>query len=305
MINETNNILKNLILSSRPKQWTKNLLVFLALFFSLNEAWEISNIDDFLFLLTKTTISFFIFCFLSSSIYFINDSLDKDKDILHPQKYKRPIASGAVSIKTAILTSLILGIISITSAFYLNKNFGILSVTYISIMFFYSLYLKKFIVLDVLIISLGFVLRTISGAIVIDVPISNWLYICTGIGALFIALSKRRSELDSGGENIIQQRQSLQLYNTRQLDISMLICGTLVLTSYTLYTIQATNLPNNNIMLVTVPFVLLGLIRYSYSTIYKKLGQTPENIITSDFILISIILLWLITSSGILFIFRN
>lgn len=305
MANQTNNILKNLILSSRPKQWTKNLLVFLALFFSLNEAWEISNIDDFLLVLTKTTISFFIFCFLSSSIYLINDSLDKDKDILHPQKYKRPIASGVVSIKTAIITSLILGIISITSAFYLNKNFGIISVTYISIMFFYSLYLKKFIILDVLIISLGFILRTISGAIVIDVPISNWLYICTGIGALFIALSKRRSELDSGGENIIQQRQTLQLYNTRQLDVSMLICGILVLTSYTLYTIQATNLPNNNIMLVTVPFVLLGLIRYSYLTIYKKLGQTPENIITSDFILISIILLWLITSSGILFIFRN
>ena len=305
MVNQTNNILKNLILSSRPKQWTKNLLVFLALFFSLNEAWEISNIDDFLLRLTKTTISFFIFCFLSSSIYLINDSLDKDKDILHPQKYKRPIASGVVSIKTAIITSLILGIISIISAFYLNKNFGIISVTYISIMFFYSIYLKKFIILDVLIISLGFVLRTISGAIVIDVPISNWLYICTGIGALFIALSKRRSELDSGGENIIQQRQTLQLYNTRQLDVSMLICGILVLTSYTLYTIQATNLPNNNIMLVTVPFVLLGLIRYSYLTIYKKLGQTPENIITSDFILISIILLWLITSSGILFIFRN
>ena len=305
MVNQTNNILKNLILSSRPKQWTKNLLVFLALFFSLNEAWEISNIDDFLLRLTKTTISFFIFCFLSSSIYLINDSLDKDKDILHPQKYKRPIASGVVSIKTAIITSLILGIISIISAFYLNKNFGIISVTYISIMFFYSIYLKKFIILDVLIISLGFVLRTISGAIVIDVPISNWLYICTGIGALFIALSKRRSELDSGGENIIQQRQTLQLYNTRQLDVSMLICGILVLTSYTLYTIQATNLPNNNIMLVTVPFVLLGLIRYSYLTIYKKLGQTPENIITSDFILISIILLWLIASSGILFIFRN
>ena len=115
--------------------------------------------------------------------------------------------------------------------------------------------------LDVLIISLGFVLRTISGAIVIDVPISNWLYICTGIGALFIALSKRRSELDSGGKNITKQRQTLQKYNTRQLDISMLICGVLVLISYILYTIQATNLPYNNSMLITVPFVFLGLIR--------------------------------------------
>lgn len=305
MVNETNPLLKNLILSCRPKQWTKNLLVFLALFFSLNESWEISNPDKLLLLLSKVIISFLIFCFLSSSVYLINDSIDKDKDIFHPQKFKRPIASGHISIKTAIMASIILFTISIISAFFLNKTFGIISITYFSIMFFYSVSLKKFIILDVLIISLGFVLRTISGAIVIDVPISNWLYICTGIGALFIALSKRRSELDSGGKNITQQRQTLQKYNTRQLDISMLTCGALVLISYILYTIQATNLPYNNSMLITVPFVFLGLIRYSYLTIYKKLGQTPENIITSDIILISIIILWLITSSGVLYVFRN
>ena len=305
MVNQTNHLLKNLILSCRPKQWTKNLLVFLALFFSLNEAWEISNPDELVLLLSNTIISFLIFCFLSSSVYLINDSIDKNKDILHPQKFKRPIASGHISIKTAIITSIILCIPSIISAFFLNKNFAIVSMTYFSIMIFYSIILKKFIILDVLIISLGFVLRTISGAIVIDVPISNWLYICTGIGALFIALSKRRSELDSGGENITKQRQTLQKYNTRQLDISMLICGVLVLISYILYTIQATNLPYNNSMLITVPFVFLGLIRYSYLTIYKKLGQAPENIITSDIVLISIIILWLVTSSGVLYIFRN
>tara|TARA_B100001123_G_C15134591_1_gene956805 strand:- start:632 stop:1102 length:471 start_codon:yes stop_codon:yes gene_type:complete len=156
-----------------------------------------------------------------------------------------------------------------------------------------------------MIIGLGFVLRTIAGAIVIGVPISNWLYICTGIGALFIALSKRKTELDSGGEKIFKQRNTLQKYNTKQLYISLLVCGILVLISYILYTIQASNLPNNNSMLATVPFVLIGLLRYSYLAIYKKLGETPENIITSDLILISIILSWLITSSGILFFFRN
>jgi len=305
MVYKINHLLQYITLSVRPKQWTKNLLVFLALFFSLNEGWEVTKTEELFLLLTKTTLSFFIFCFLSSSIYLINDILDKDKDVLHPEKSKRPIASGKISIKTGLVVSFFIGIISIISAFFLNKNFGMISITYLSIMSLYSLYLKKFIILDVAIISLGFVLRTISGALVIDVPISNWLYICTGIGALFIALSKRRSELDTGGENIFKQRNTLQIYKPNQLNISMLICGILVLISYILYTIQASNLPNNNIMLITVPFVLFGLIRYSYLTIYKKLGETPENIITSDFILISIILLWLTSSSIILFVFRN
>ena len=124
MVNQTNNLLKNLILSCRPKQWTKNLLIFLALFFSLNEAWKISNPDELLLLLSKITISFLIFCFLSSSVYLINDSIDKDKDIFHPQKFKRPIASGHISIKTAIMTSIILFAISLILAFFLNKTFG-------------------------------------------------------------------------------------------------------------------------------------------------------------------------------------
>ena len=305
MIQQSSNIIKYIFLSIRPKQWTKNLLVFLALFFSLNEAWEISDLNTFILLLIKAMISFWIFCFLSSSIYLINDTLDKNKDNLHPQKFKRPIASGLLPIKIAIISSFILGIISITSAFYLDINFGFISITYFSLMFLYSIYLKNFIILDVMIIGLGFVLRTIAGAIVIGVPISNWLYICTGIGALFIALSKRKTELDSGGEKIFKQRNTLQKYNTKQLYISLLVCGILVLISYILYTIQASNLPNNNSMLATVPFVLIGLLRYSYLAIYKKLGETPENIITSDLILISIILSWLITSSGILFFFRN
>ena len=140
MVYKINHLLQYITLSVRAKQWTKNLLVFLALFFSLNEGWEIAKVEELFLLLTKTTLSFFIFCFLSSSMYLINDILDKDKDALHPEKSKRPIASGKISVKTALVVSFFIGIISVISAFFLNKNFGIISITDLSIMSFYSLY---------------------------------------------------------------------------------------------------------------------------------------------------------------------
>ena len=179
--------LKQLLISLRPRQWTKNLLVYAALIFS-----------ERLFdgpAVAAATAAFVIFCLLSGAVYLVNDLADLEQDRRHPVKRDRPLASGKLSRSFATVAAICIVVIALVGAFSLGTRFGVAGVVYFVMMTAYSLALKHVVILDVLIVALGFVLRAVAGALAIDVAFSNWLLICTLLGALFLALAKRRHEL--------------------------------------------------------------------------------------------------------------
>ena len=293
-----------LLLAARPKQWTKNLLIFLALFFTINEAWELQDLSGAASTLGKAALAFLIFSVLSSAIYLINDAVDVESDRLHPRKRLRPIAAGLLPIPVAVGAAAMLIPAGLASAFLLVPLFGLVSLVYVATMVAYTFVLKRLILLDVFAISGGFVLRAVAGAAVLQVPISPWLYICAGLGALLIALAKRRSELETAGDQAGAQRATLEWYTVGLLDQFITAMATAVVLAYTLYTFTAENLPENHAMMLTIPFVVYGLFRYMYLVHVKNLGESPEEIVITDAPLIACILLWLVTSATVLVVYR-
>ena len=184
----------------------------------------------------------------------------------------------------------------------LEPDFGWVSSGYLLLMLTYSTMLKRLAVLDVLTISAGFVLRSVAGAAVLQVPISPWLYICTGLGALFIALAKRRSELARAGERAPSQRDTLEWYTTGLLDQLTAVVATSVVIAYSFYTFTAPNLPDNHIMMLTIPFVVYGLFRYMFLVHTHNMGENPEDILITDVPLIACIALWLVTAAAVLIV---
>ena len=298
-------VAKTVVVASRPKQWTKNLIIYFALFFTINEAWDTQNMGEMLSLVVKTTLAFLIFSSLTSATYLVNDIFDIERDREHPRKKARPIASGQLSIPVAWMSAGTLMAGGLAAAFLLETLFGVVSLVYVATMVVYTLVLKHMILLDVFAISVGFVLRAVAGAAVLHVPISPWLYICTGLGALFIALAKRRSELVVAGDNASNQRDTLERYTPALLDQLISVAATSVVLAYTLYTFTAPNLPDNRSMMLTIPFVIYGLFRYLYLVYTKNLGESPEDILITDAPLIVCIVLWLATAAVILGIFRG
>ena len=280
----------------RPRQWTKNLLVFAALIFSQN----LFNTP----MLRDSTIAFVIFCLLSGSVYTLNDLLDIKQDRLHPKKSKRPLASGKLKPAAAVIAGLLLVILSLANAFWLNTNFGLIALSYFILQIAYSTILKHVVILDVLAVSIGFVLRAIAGAEVIDVPISSWLLVCTILLALFLSLGKRRHEILLLEENAVNHRKILYEYSPGLLDqmISVVTASTVV--AYALYTMSAetiTKFQTDNLK-YTIPFVLYGIFRYLYLIHQRSEGGSPEKILLNDKpLLINIILylttVWLFTYS--------
>ena len=299
------NMTRVLVRATRPKQWTKNLTIFLALLFTINEAWEPSDLSDVLSLLGRTTLGFMIFSMLSAAVYLKNDIFDAENDRRHPKKRLRPIASGQLPIGVAGAAAGTLATTGLLAALILEPRFAAVSLAYLTTMVAYTLVLKGLIMLDVFAISAGFVLRVVAGAVVLEVPISPWLYICTGLGALFITLAKRRSELVLAGERASGQREILEWYTVGLLDRLMGVAATSAVLTYSLYTFTASNLPDNHSMIFTIPFVVYGLFRYMYLIHEKNLGENPEEIVTTDVPLISAIVLWLATAATILAVFRG
>ena len=296
---------KGLLLTTRPKQWTKNLIIFFALFFTANEAWDMGDPDVALSLLGKTTLAFFLFCVLSGVVYLINDIFDVEHDRQHPRKRTRPIPSGELPVPVAWVAVVVLTALSLGLSFVLEPRFGWVALIYLIVMTAYTLVFKHLILLDVFSISAGFVLRAVAGAAVLDVPISPWLYICTGLGALLIALAKRRSELSRAGQAAGRQRGTLESYTVPLLDQFIAVIATSTLLAYTLYTFTAPNLPENHEMMLTIPFVVYGVFRYLYLVHVKNLGENPEDILITDIPLIVSIVLWLATAATVLVVFRG
>ena len=297
--------LRGLIQASRPRQWTKNLLLYMALFFTVNEAWSLADIHQMAALIGKTTLAFILFSAISAACYLVNDVIDARRDRLHPIKRFRPIASGALSRRHALTASAGLAVAGVASSFLLEPLFGGVAAAYLATTTAYTFVLKRIIVLDVFAISAGFVLRAVAGAVVIQVPISPWLYLCTGLGALFIALAKRRSEVTAAQERAADQRSTLDWYQQGFLDqLTALVAASLVVV-YSLYTFTAQNLPANNGMMLTIPFVVYGVSRYIYLVHARNAGERPEEVLTTDIPLIVAIVSWLATASTVLLLFRE
>ena len=295
-----------LLVAARPKQWTKNLIVYFALFFSVNEVWDPSDLSLALSMVGKSTLAFVLFCGLSASIYLVNDIFDVERDRQHPKKRARPIASGRLSVPFAWVVAVLLATLSTGLSFAVEPQFGWVALVYLLLMIAYSSLLKRIVLLDVFSISGGCILRAVGGAAVIHVPISPWLYACTGLGALLIALAKRRSELSAALPGTAPlQRDSLESYTTSLLDQYTSIVAPATLVAYTLYTFTAPNLPENHAMMLTIPFVVYGLFRYVYLVHAKDMGENPEDMLSTDIPLIVSLVLWLATASIILTVFRG
>ncbi|TVY09778.1 decaprenyl-phosphate phosphoribosyltransferase [Paenibacillus cremeus] len=274
----------------RVNQWTKNALVFAALIFS----GELFIFESIL----KSIIGAVLFCLISSSIYILNDTLDAEKDLLHPTKKYRPIASGLISKRNAIIIMNLIWLIALPLSITFSIKFFIILLLYLLIQIFYCLYLKHIVIIDVLCIASGFVLRAIAGGYLLDVTISPWLIICTSLLALFLALAKRRHELLLLKENAVGHRKILEKYSTELLDQLLSLVTSSTLMAYCLYTFTS-NKPQ--VFMLTILFVIYGLFRYQYIIFKKGLGGSPEKILISDKPILINIFLWGLTSIIVLY----
>lgn len=277
----------------------------MALFFTVNEAWSLTDIDQMAALIGKTTLAFILFSAISAACYLVNDVVDARRDRLHPIKRLRPIAAGTLSRRHALTAAVILSAAGVGSSLLLEPLFGGVAAAYLITTTAYTFVLKRIVVLDVFAIATGFVLRAVAGAVVIQVPVSPWLYICTGLGALFIALAKRRSEVAAAPERAADQRSTLDRYQRGFLDQLIVLSAASLVVVYSLYTFTAQNLPGNNSMMLTIPFVAYGVSRYIYLMHAKNAGERPEEVLTSDVPLIISVVSWLATASTVLVLFRE
>lgn len=272
----------------RVKQWTKNLLLFAGLLFT-NQVLILPKLE-------RVGLAFLAFCLLSSALYIFNDLKDLAKDRNHPRKKFRPIASGAVSVRAAIVVLFFLAIISLITAYFLGYPFFIASLIYAILIVAYTLYLKKLVIIDVMVIAFGFVLRAVAGALVISVPISPWLLVCTLLLALFLALTKRRQEISHTGNG--SSRDVLEAYPLVFLDQAIAIITAATLTGYFLYTFTA----HTERMMLTIPFVIYGIFRYLLLTYRQGAGEEPEQVLVSDFPFLINLFLWLVCSGVIIYL---
>ena len=285
----------SLVRSLRPEQWTKNLIIFGGLLFG-QKLLDPSSV-------LKATGGFAVFCALSGVVYLLNDVADRDADRRHPLKKHRPNASGAVSTTAALATAAAIGAVALTGAFLLRVEFGFFATAYVALLAFYSGPLKHVVIIDVLTIAIGFVLRAASGAVVIDVPISNWLLFVTILGALFLALSKRRHELVLLADGATSHRPILQEYSPYLLDqmISVVTASTLV--AYAFYTINPETVEkfHTNHLGLTLPFLLYGIFRYLYLVHQKEGGGSPAETLLNDRPLLACVAMWALAVALIIY----
>ncbi len=270
----------------RPKQWTKNGLVFAALVFAYQydriEAWLLAG------------GAFAAFCLVSSMGYLVNDIRDRQADAAHPTKRNRPIASGALPVRWAIGEAVFVGALGLFVAFALGWEFLLVTVLYFATTMTYSFFFKHVVILDVMMITVGFLWRAVAGAVVINVHISPWLLLCAAFLALFLGFNKRRGEIalisdeeDPDTEELAAVRPSLASYRPSMIQEFQSITSSGAVISYALYTVLGSPTPW---MLVTMPFVLYGVFRYIY-LVDRGDGAAPDEILVRDkHILLTVVL---------------
>lgn len=280
----------------RPKQWTKNFFIFAALIF-----------DHKLFdppALIRSLVGFALLCALSSAVYLVNDLADMEKDRQHPKKRQRPLASGRLQPGVAIAAVVVLLAASLPLTFLLDWQFGLIALIYLGANLLYSFWLKNVVLIDVLIVALGYLLRVGAGAVLVMSAISPWLYICMTLLALFIGFGKRRGEIILIGGEPGNTRKVLEEYTLPFLDELINLVATATIVTYSFYTFSAENLPENHAMMFTIPFVLYGVFRYLYLIHIKGEGGAPDELVMIDRPLQITFVLWGLVAVLILYFGR-
>ena len=295
--------LAGLFMTARPLQWVKNLLVFLPLLFAVDLVWQPGDVGTLLPYIPRLVALFAAFCALSSAVYMLNDLADREADRRHPTKRTRPIASGQVpawlagSALAGLAVAGMLGLYGISmpalglpliGGIYLVANVG------------YSLRLKRVALVDVMIVAGGYVLRAVAGALAVGAAPSPWLYAVTAAGALFIVIGRRYAEARLAGDEPEAQRATLSHYAPPLGGQLLILSATAALVSYTLYAVEADNLPANNTMLLTVPLMIFGLFRYLYLLNNSRDAESPELLMLRDAPLLLAIVGWMVVAGAVL-----
>ncbi|WP_160044150.1 decaprenyl-phosphate phosphoribosyltransferase [Paenibacillus sp. USDA918EY] len=292
--NNSSGLAALIIREMRPKQWSKNFLVFAALIFSIDK------IDVYMGL--RSFVGFVCFCIVSSCVYIFNDFMDREVDRLHPIKKERPIASGALNPYFALIVGILILALGLSSAIYVNGLFGIIIGCYFLINIAYSIKIKHIVILDVMTIALGFVLRAVGGAVVIGVQTTPWFLVCIMLLALFLAINKRRNELIILEKSSNHHRKVLDNYSIQFIDQMNSLVTTATVVSYALFTFTS----GRTVQLMwTIPFVLYGVFRYLYLIYLKNEGGSPDKLLFKDRHLLITVVLYTITTILILLLFEK
>ncbi|MBI2943727.1 MAG: decaprenyl-phosphate phosphoribosyltransferase [Candidatus Wallbacteria bacterium] len=281
--------------AARPKQWVKNGFVFAALFFSHNLGEPA--------MVARAVAAFVSFCLLSSAVYYLNDLCDLDADRAHPTKCTRPLASGRLSVPVGRAITAVLALAGLGLALALGTAFFAIAACYLGQNLAYSLWLKRVVILDVMLIAAGFVLRAIGGAMALPVAFSGWLVLCTVMLALFLGFTKRRQEIVLLGEEAARHRETLTSYNLPFLDQMISVVTASTVMSYALYTVSpdvVSKYRTENLSF-TLPFVLFGIFRYLFLVHVRSDGDNPTRVVLGDRPLQVNILLWALTAGIILY----
>ncbi len=286
--------LEGLVQTMRIRQWTKNVVVFAALIFDVKfTQWRP---------LAGTLAVFFLFCLVSSAVYVLNDLVDREADRSHPDKRHRPLASGRLRPSVAVAAMAVLLLVAVPAGFALGTVPGAILVGYFLLNVAYSFKLKHVVIIDAVVVATGFVLRVAAGAVVVQVErFSPWLYVCITFLALLIALGKRRHELSSLAAEAGNHRAILDEYTLPFIDQLIGIITAATVVSYSFYTFSAENLPENHLMMLTIPFVVYFLLRYLYLIHVHKLGGAPDELLFKDKPLFITALAWGLFSASILY----
>jgi 4-hydroxybenzoate polyprenyltransferase len=286
----------NLLVSLRPHQLSKNLLVFSGLLFSR----RLFDLGAFF----ETLAAFAIFCALSGVVYLTNDVLDRATDRNHPLKSRRPIAAGLIPVPLAVGSAIALALVSLGGALALGGQFALVAISYLVLNTLYSVFLKHIVILDVLTIAIGFVLRAAAGAVAINVAISHWLFVCTILLALFISLAKRRHEIVLLADGAITHRPILGEYTAYLLDQMIGIAAGASLIAYILYTISPENTEKFGTpwLDLTIPFPLYGIFRYLYLVHRRDGGGSPADLLLSDRPLLACVVCWAVAVVIIIYV---
>ena len=281
----------HLFLSLRPGQWTKNLLVFAGVLFgNASVGRGLFDPDPLL----RATAAFALFCALSGVVYLVNDISDRESDRQHPLKAKRPIASGALPVGLAGVAAVVIAAAALAGSAMLGRGFLLVAVGYLALQLLYSGPLKQIVIIDVLAIAMGFVLRAVAGAVVVQVEISHWLLVCTILLALFMALAKRRHEIVLLAEGATSHRAILREYSPYLLDQMIAVVTASTLIAYIFYTVSPETQAKFGTpwLGLTIPFPLYGIFRYLYLVHRREGGGSPSELLLTDRPLLLCVALW-------------
>ena len=302
-------ILAGLLQTMRPRQWVKNLLVFLPLLFAINLVWTPATPASLLPYAAPLAMLCLSFCALSSAVYIVNDLADRDADRRHPRKRRRPIASGRLPVWAAAAAAASLAAAGMAGLLLIPAPvpapsplpaLALIGVIYLLVNGAYSLRLKHIALVDVMLVAGGYVLRAVAGAVAVGAPPSPWLYAVTAAGALFLVIGRRYAEARLAGDAPDAQRPALRHYAPPLGGQLLTLAAAAALVSYVLYTVEADNLPANNAMLLTAPPVIFGLFRYLYLLNHSADAEAPELLVMRDAPLLVAIGVWVLTAGAVL-----